>query len=94
VHLHDGSIERDYLDAHAQDLRLLQRLEHSIEHAAPGPAVHARIDRVPLVKTRGQAAPLAAVLSDVQERVEDLKVGQTDLALLTRQEISVRTVLE
>ena len=71
MNLDHGAVQRDRLDLDAHDLRLLQLLEHTIEHAAFGPAVHARVDRVPVAKARGQAAPFAALLGHIQDGVQD-----------------------
>ena len=57
-----GGVQRDRLDFDAHDLRALQLLEHAIKYTGLGPAVHARVDRVPVAKTLGQSTPLAAML--------------------------------
>ena len=75
------------LDLDAHDLRLLQLLEHPIEHAALGPAIHARIDRVPIAEPLGQTAPLAAVLGHIQDGVEHVQIRQADVAALHRQAV-------
>ena len=87
MHLHDGAVQRHGLDLDPHDLRLLQLLEHSIEHAALGPAIHACIDGVPIAEALGQAAPLAAVLCDIQDRVQHAQIGQADVATLSRQAV-------
>jgi hypothetical protein len=75
MHLHDSAVQRHGLDLDAHDLRLLQLLEHSIEHATLGPAIHARVDGVPVAKALGQAAPLAAMLGNIQDRVQHAQIG-------------------
>src|SRR4030095_12016381 len=85
MNLDDGAVERDRLDPDSHDLRLLQALEYPVEHAALGPAVHARVDGVPVAEPLGQATPLAAILGDVQDGVQDSQMGQTDVASLHRQ---------
>jgi hypothetical protein len=82
MHLDDRAVQRDGFDLDAHDLGPLQLLEHPIEHAALGPAVHARVDGVPVAEPLGQAAPLAAVLGHVQDGVQHLQVRQTDVASL------------
>jgi len=84
MHLDDGAVERDRFDLDSHDLSMLQLLEHPIHHPKLGPSVHARIDRVPVAKALGQAAPLATVLRHVQDGVQDLQVGKTDVAPLSR----------
>ncbi len=87
MHLHDGAVQRHGLDLDAHDLGPLQLLEHPVEHAALGPTVHARIDGVPVAETLGKAAPLAAVLGNVQDGVQHAQIGQADVATLRRQAI-------
>jgi hypothetical protein len=69
------------------DLGLLQLLEHPVEHAALGPAVHARVDGVPVAKALGQAAPLATEFGNVQDGVQHTQIGQADVAALCRQAV-------
>ena len=80
----DGAVERDRLDLDAHDLCLLQAFEHTIQHTQLRPAVHAGIDGVPVAEAFGQAAPLAAMLAHIQDGVEHLQVGKTDVASLSR----------
>jgi hypothetical protein len=84
MHLHDGAVERDRFDLDAHDLSMLQLLEHAIHHAQLGPPVHPGVDRVPIAEALGQATPLAAVLCNVQDRIQDLQVGKADIASLPR----------
>jgi hypothetical protein len=105
MHLDNGAVQRDRLDLDAHDLSMLQPFEHPIQHAELGPAVHAGVDRVPVAEALGQAAPLAAVLGHIQDRIEHLQIGQADVASLTRQtaldlfvlglgDLHARTVIE
>ena len=87
MNLDAGRVQRDGLNADAHDLSSLQLLKHAIEHARLGPAVHARVDRVPVAEPFGQTAPLAAVLGDVQDGVDHLQVTQADVAALHRQAV-------
>ena len=64
---------------------MLQLLKQSIQHAASGPAIHARVDRMPIAKALGQAAPLAAVFGHIQDRIENLKIREAYVASLPRQ---------
>ena len=86
MHFDDGGVQRDGFDADAHHLRLLQLLEHPVEHAQLGPAVHARVDGVPVAEALGQAAPLAAVLGHVEDRIDDLQIAERHVATLHRQE--------
>ena len=85
MHLDDRAVEADRLDLDADELLMLHFLEQAIEYARLGPAVHARINRVPVAESLRQTAPLAAVLRDVQDRVDDLEVAERDVAALYRQ---------
>ena len=85
MHLDHGAVQRHRFDLDAHDLSMLQLLEHPIHHAQLGPPVHAGVDRVPVAEALGQAAPLAAVLGHVQDRIDHLQVGQADIASLSRQ---------
>jgi hypothetical protein len=45
------------------------------------------MDRVPIAEALGHSAPLAAMLGHLQDRVQNLQVGQTDIASLARKAI-------
>lgn len=85
MHLDAGGVQRHSFELDLHDLRALQLLKGTVEHAQLGPAVHARVDGVPVAETLGQATPLAAVLGDVQDGVEHLQIAQADIAALPRQ---------
>ena len=87
MHLHAGAVQRDGFDLDAHDLLALQFLEHPVQHAGLGPAPHPRVDGVPVAKAFGQAAPLAAVLCDVQHRIDNLQVGHAHIAALQGQAV-------
>ena len=73
MHFDHGAIQRHGFDLDADDLRTLQFREHAIQHAAPGPPVHPRVDRVPSTEAFWQAAPFAAVLSHIKNRIQHLQ---------------------
>ena len=85
MNLDNGTIQRHGFDRDADDLRLLQLGKDAIEHPAFRPPVHARIDRVPIPELLGQAAPFAALLGDVQDRIQHLQIVERDVAALCRQ---------
>lgn len=87
MNLDTRGVQRDGLDLDSHDLCTLQFLEHAIENASLGPAVHARVDRVPVAEALGQPAPLAAMLGHVQDRVDHLQVVQADVATLLGQAV-------
>ena len=72
---------------------LLQLREDSIQHTAFGPAIHAGIDRVPVAKTCGLAAPFTAPLGHVQDRVQHSQIGQTYVAALGWQTVLDQAVV-
>ena len=78
-----GRIQAHRLDANVHQLFALQLRENAVQHAALGPAVHARVDGVPRAETLGQAAPLAAVLGDIKKRVKKLQMGDPYIAART-----------
>ena len=82
-----GGVQRDRFDLDAHDLRALQLLEHAIQDAGFGPAVHARVNRVPVAKALGQSAPLAAILGHIEDRIDHLQVTQADVATLLGQAV-------
>ena len=82
--LHDGTVQRHGFELHADDLSLLQLGKDAIQHAALGPPVHARINRVPVAEPLGEATPFAALLGDIQNRVQDLQIVECHVAALGR----------
>ncbi len=82
-----GGVQRYRLNLDAHDLGTLQLLEHVIQDSGFGPAVHARVNRVPVAKALGQSAPLAAVLGHIEDRIDHLQVAQTDVATLPGQAV-------
>jgi hypothetical protein len=82
MHFDDSAVQADRLDLDAHDLSMLQFLEHAIEYSALGPAIHARIDGVPIAEAIGQSAPFATVLSHVQDRIDYAQIRMADVAPL------------
>ena len=58
--LDNCGVQRHQFDLDTHDLCTLQLLEHAIQDAGFGPAVHARVKRVPVTEAFGQSAPPAA----------------------------------
>ena len=83
--LDDRTVHRDGFDRDTEDLHLLQLGQDAVAHPALRPLVPARIDRVPVPELPGQPAPVAPLLSDGQDRVEDLQIVERDIAALGRQ---------
>src|SRR5512139_1908656 len=89
----DGTVQAHRLELDAYDLSMLQLLEHPIEHAALGPAIHAGVDGVPVAEAFGQAAPLAAVLGYVQDGIDHAQIRMVDVAALLGQAVLDLAVL-
>ena len=83
----EGAVQSHRLQLDLNDLLLLQPCKHPIEHARLAPAIHACIDRVPISKTAGQAAPFTPLFGDMQDGVDDLKIAETDVTSLARQAV-------
>jgi hypothetical protein len=79
------AVEADRLDLDPYELLMLQFLEQSIQHPRLGPAIHTGVDGVPIAEALWHAAPLAAILRDIQDRVDHLKVTERDISALYRQ---------
>ena len=69
MHLHDGGVQFDGRDRDAHDLLALQPLKDAVQHAVLGPAVHARVNGVPVAETLGKSTPFAALLGPIENRV-------------------------
>ena len=75
MHFDGGTVQANGFDLDTDDLIVLQLREHSIQYTALRPAIHARIDRVPVAKPLGQPPPFAALLGDVQDGVQHAQIG-------------------
>ena len=71
MHVDDGAVETDRLDLDAGEPLMLRFLEQATQHGSLRPAVHAGVDRVLVAEALWQAAPLAALLRDVEDRIDD-----------------------
>ena len=93
MHFDDGAVQADRLDLDAYNLGLLQFLEHAVQHAALGPAVHAHVHGMPVAEPLGQSAPLATMLCHVQDRIDYAQIRMTDIATLLGQAVLDLAVL-
>src|ERR1019366_8222132 len=87
MHLDRGGIESEGFDLDANDLFGLQLLEHPVQNAVLRPTIHPRVDCVPATETLRKTTPFAALLSDIQHRVQYLQITQTNVAALHWQSI-------
>ena len=72
---------------------MLQPFKYAIKYAGFRPATPAGIDGVPAPEAFGQTAPFAALLGNVKDGVQDLKVRKADIAPLTRQAVFNQAIL-
>ena len=77
-----GRIQAYGLDTDAYDVLALPLFEDVIPHAALGPAIHAGVDGMPISEAFGQAAPLTAVLGDLEQGVQPVPVVEFYVAAL------------
>ena len=85
MHFDSSTVQGHGFDLDPDDLIVLQLREYPIQHPALRPAIHAGIDGVPRAETLGQPAPFAVLLGDKEQGVEELQVGDFDIAALPRQ---------
>jgi hypothetical protein len=84
VHFDDRTVGRHRFDFDVDDLLFLQRHKDAVQHPCLGPAIHPRVDRMPVAEPAGQASPLAALLGHIQDRVHYSKIGDAYIAALSR----------
>lgn len=87
MHLDARAVQRHRLNPDSHHLLALKFFEHFVQHASLRPPTHAGVDRVPIAKAFGQAAPLASVLCHVQHGIDHLQIGHADIASLKRQAV-------
>jgi hypothetical protein len=93
MYLDRGTVQSHCFDLDADDLSMLQLREYPIEHTALRPAIHAGVDGVPVAEPLGQTAPFAALLGDVQDRVQHPQIGEAHVAALCRQTVLDHAIL-
>jgi len=93
MHLDGRTVDGHRLDLDPDDLIVLQLCEYAIQDAALRPTIHARVDGVPVAESPGQAAPLAALLGHIENRVQHPQIGQAHVATLSRQTMLDQAVL-
>ena len=93
MHFDDGAVQANRLDLDAHDLSMLQLLEHAIEHPVFRPAIHPRVDGVPIAESLGQPAPFATMLGHVQDRIDYAQIRVADVAALFGQAVLDLAVL-
>ena len=86
MHLGAGAVEAEAVRVLAGDILLPERGEQQLEHAASGPAAEPGVDRLPFSEPLRHRAPFAAVLQDVQDRIDESDVGNPHVPALNRRE--------
>ena len=85
MNLADGAVQRHRFESDAQELFALQVGKAPVEDPILGPPIHPGVDGMPRAKPGRSAPPLAAVLGDIQNGIEDLQIGEADIAALHRE---------
>ena len=80
-------------DSDGKDLLRLQPREDAIQDPGLAPAVHPRVDGMPIAEMLRQTAPFATVLDHKQQGVEQLQIAHAHIAALPRQAISDALIL-
>ena len=93
MNLDGGAVDAHLLDPDGQDLLLLQTGKQTVQHPGFAPPVHAGVNGVPVPEMGWQSPPFTAIFHHVEEGVEQLKIGQGDIAALARQAVSDTPVL-
>jgi hypothetical protein len=93
MHFDRGAVQAHVLPADGQDLFLLQPGKNPIQHSRFAPAIHPRVDGMPVAKVFGQASPLAAMLYHIKQSIEQLQIGHAHIAALPRQAIGNPLIL-
>src|SRR5579863_8861405 len=85
MNLDDRAVQTHRFDLDADELLALQLGKQPVEHTGLSPAIHARVDRMPITESLRQRTPLAAVLSHIEDGIDHVEVLVRDVAVLTRQ---------
>jgi len=84
VDVNDSAVERNCFYFQAEDLLLLKALKYAVKNTVLAPAVHARVNAMPAPEVFREAAPLAPMLRNIQDRIQHLEIVDTDIASLAR----------
>ena len=84
----DGrAVQTHVFNVNGQDLLFLEPGKDAIQDAGFAPAIHSRVDGMPIAEMLWQTTPFAAMLNDIQQRVEQFQIGHADVASLAWQAI-------
>ena len=93
MHLNRGAVQAHVLPADGQDLLLLQPGEDPVQYPRFTPAIHPRVDRMPVAKLFWQAAPFATMLHHIKQGIEQFQISHAHVATLPRQAIGDPLIL-
>ena len=93
MHFDRGTIQAHGFDVNGQDLFRLEAGENPIQNADLAPAIHPRVDLVPVSKYNKKSPPFTAVFSNIQNGIDDLKITQANVSSLARQTVFNTAVL-
>ena len=88
MNLDRGAIQTHVSDVNGQDLLRLQPRKDPIQDAGLAPAVHPRVDGMPIAEMLRQTPPFTAMLDHIKQGVEQFQIFRFDVAALARQAIS------
>ena len=86
MYLDAGAVEAEADGVLSDRLLLPKRGEQPLEHAAARPAAEPGVNREPIAEPLRQGAPFAAVLQDVQDRVDEIDVRNPHVPALNREQ--------
>lgn len=79
-----GTVQRNSFNTDTDDLLMLKLSKHTAQDTTLCPAIHASVDSMPVAEALGQSSPLAAMLGNIKNGIENLQVRMADVATLTR----------
>ena len=85
MNLSDHTVLTHRFDLDADQLLALQLGKKPVQSPGFRPAIHARVDRMPVAKSLRQCSPLAAVFRDKQNRIDHVEILMRDVAALSGQ---------
>lgn len=69
-----GAVQRNSFNADTDDLLMLKLPKYMAQDTTLCPAIHAGIDGMPVGESLGQSSPLAAMLGNVKNDIENLQM--------------------
>ena len=85
MHFDAGTVQAYRLHSNTDNILLLKTFEKSLQDTVFTPAIHARINRMPIPIGFRQCPPLASVFRDIQNRIHQLEIAHAYISALARQ---------